>query len=99
MKTVYLTGHRNFNNRGCEAIVRSTIKLLKQNDKALKFIVPSDNLNEDIKKWPEAKKNGVIFVQFKIPFFLRILWKLQKYLQLSKYDILNYYPKSLFSIY
>ena len=51
MKTVYLTGHRNFNNRGCEAIVRSTIKLLKQHDKALKFIVPSNNINEDINRF------------------------------------------------
>jgi len=99
MKTVYLTGHRNFNNRGCEAIVRSTIKLLKQHDKALKFIVPSNNINEDIKQWPEAKNNGVIFVKFKIPIFLKILWKLQKFLHLSKFDILNYYPKSLLKIY
>ena len=47
MKTIYLTGHRNFNNRGCEAIVRTTIKLLKQHDKTLKFIVPSNNINQD----------------------------------------------------
>ena len=69
MKTIYLTGHRNFNNRGCEAIVRSTIKLLKQHDKALKFIVPSDNLNEDIKKWPEAKKMELFLYNLKFLFF------------------------------
>ena len=99
MKTVYLTGHNNFNNRGCEAIVRSTIKLLKQHNKDIKFIVPSDNINRDIKQWPEAKKNGVLFVKYKIPFFLKALWKFQKIFNLSQFDILNYYPESLINIY
>ena len=38
MKTIYLTGQHTFRNRGCEAIVRSTIKLLREYDKTFKFI-------------------------------------------------------------
>ena len=99
MKTIYLTGHNNFNNRGCEAIVRSTIRLLNQNGVNIRFFVPSNNLKRDIKHWPNAKNHGVIFVKYKIPFFLKVLWKLQKIFNLNNFDILNYYPKSLLSIY
>ena len=99
MKTIYLTGHNNFDNRGCEAIVRSTIRLLNQHDETIKFFVPSNNLKRDIKKWPNAKKHGVIFVNYKIPFFLKVLWKIQKIFKLNNLDILNYYPKYLLSIY
>ena len=69
MKTIYLTGHRNFNNRGCEAIVRTTIKLLNQHDKTLKFIVPSNNINQDIKQWPEAKKKWGYICKISNSFF------------------------------
>ena len=99
MKTIYLTGHNNFNNRGCEAIVRSTIKLLNQNCNSIRFIVPSNNVIRDAKQWPDAKKYGVIFVKYKINFFLKILWKIQKILNLNNFDFFNYYPKSLKSIY
>ena len=94
MNTIYLTGHNNFNNRGCEAIVRSTIKLLRENNKSTKFIVPSLNIQNDLVKWPEAKKHGLKFVKYQIPFILKILWKLQKVFNLTGYDILNYYPQN-----
>ena len=99
MKTIYLTGHNNFNNRGCEAIVRSTIGLLNQHGEIIRFFVPSNNINRDIKKWPNAKNHGVIFVKYKIPFFLKVLWKIQKILKFNNFYIFNYYPKSLLSIY
>lgn len=99
MITVYLTGQNNFNNRGCEAIVRSTIELLKRHNKKIKFIVPSNNINRDIKQWPDATKYGVLFVSYKIPYPLKVLWKVQKLLNLSKFDILNYYPSYLLNIY
>ena len=98
MKTIYLTGHNNFNNRGCEAIVRSTIKLLRENNKSTKFIVPSVNIEKDLAKWPDAKKHGVIFVKYQVPFILKILWKLQKVFNLTRYEILNYYPQTLLKI-
>ena len=99
MKIIYLTGHNTFNNKGCEAIVRSTIKLLKKNDESLIFIVPSKNIKRDMNQWPEAEKNGVRFIKYQIPLFLRIIWKIQKILNLCNYDIFNYYPKSLLKEY
>ncbi len=99
MKTIYLTGQNNFDNRGCEAIVRSTIRLLNQHGNIIRFFVPSNNINRDIKQWPNAKNHGVIFVKYNIPFLLKFLWKIQKIFKLNNFDILNYYPKSLLSIY
>lgn len=99
MKTVYFTGHNNFNNRGCEAIVRSTIKLLRQHNKDINFIVPSNNINRDVKQWPDSIKYGVLFVSYKIPYPLKVLWKVQKLLNLSKFDSFNYYPPSLKKIF
>ena len=98
MKTIYLSGHNNFNNRGCEAIVRSTIKLLRENNKSTKFIVPSLNIEKDLVKWPDAKKHGVKFVKYQIPFILKIFWKLQKIFNLTGYDFLNYYPQTLLKV-
>lgn len=64
----YLTGQTNFGNRGCEAIVRSTVKLLQQNFGACKTYVPSSDIARDRAQWPKAEDHGVIFVPaFKSP--------------------------------
>ena len=76
MKKIYLTGHHTFNNRGCEAIVRSTIKLLKKHDSSLIFIVPSINIESDLKQWPTAQEYGVEFIKYEIPNYLKVFWRM-----------------------
>lgn len=60
---VYLTGHRTFGNRGCEAIVRSTVTSLRAvgGDDSI-FLVPSCDIARDSRQWPEAENWGVEFV-------------------------------------
>tara|TARA_B100000212_G_C27355337_1_gene525605 strand:+ start:221 stop:1441 length:1221 start_codon:yes stop_codon:yes gene_type:complete len=99
MKTIFFTGHNTFNNRGCEAIIKSSIELIRKQNKSFKFIVPSKNIKQDINKWPEAEKMGVSFIKYQIPFFLRIFWKIQKTFKLSRFHSFNYYPKSILNIY
>jgi colanic acid/amylovoran biosynthesis protein len=68
MKTFYLTGQTSFGNRGCEAIVRSTVRLLNHCLGECKFYVPSSNIALDQAQWPEAASHGVTFVPaFKSP--------------------------------
>lgn len=68
MKSFYLTGQTSFGNRGCEAIVRSTVKLLQQNFGACRIYVPSSDIAGDRVQWPKAEDHGVIFVPaFKSP--------------------------------
>ncbi|MBO8219576.1 polysaccharide pyruvyl transferase family protein [Prochlorococcus marinus] len=98
MRKIYLTGHHTFKNRGCEAIVRSTIRLLKKHDSSLKFIVPSKNIKWDIEQWPAAKEYGVEFIKYKIPNYLKLVWRIQRLGNLSKYEIKYHYPKYLLNI-
>lgn len=67
----YLTGHHTFSNRGCEAIVRSTVMLLNQQYKDVQILVPSSNIALDQKQWPEAAEHGVLFVKAYLPWFTR----------------------------
>ncbi len=67
MKRFYLSGQRTFGNRGCEAIVRSTVELLKEQLGNIKVLVPSDDIERDSAQWPEAAERGVEFVQAYMP--------------------------------
>ena len=58
----YLSGQRTFANRGCEAIVRSTVQLIRDRQPTASFVVPSDNIQRDADYWPEAGDHGVTFV-------------------------------------
>jgi len=62
MMKFYLTGQRTFGNRGCEAIVRSTVGVLRKRFGDIEVLVPSDDIERDSKQWPDAKKKGVQFV-------------------------------------
>ena len=53
MKSFYLSGHHNFNNRGCEAIVRSTVGLLRQEFGAVEVLVSSGDISRDTAQWPD----------------------------------------------
>lgn len=58
----YLTGHRSFSNRGCEAIVRGTLAILRASYGSVTVLVPSQNIDADREQWPEAAEHGVEFV-------------------------------------
>jgi polysaccharide pyruvyl transferase WcaK-like protein len=62
MKTIYLTGQNNFGNRGCEALVRSTVATLRSQLGDTRFFVPSLDIPRDSAQWPEAVASGVRFV-------------------------------------
>ena len=59
---VYFTGQRNFANRGCEALVRSTCHLLHELAPDTEILVPSDQPAVDRQQWPEHEAAGVRFV-------------------------------------
>ena len=79
MKTIYLSGQNTFENRGCEAIVRSTVMLLRDRfGKDVEVLVPSSNIDRDKKQWPEAEEFGVRFVPAYMPWFARYWVNLQR---------------------
>ena len=69
----YFAGHSTFGNRGCEALVRSTIGLLRERLPSATFIVPSSNIALDRRQWPQAETLGVKFVA-EPPFPAVIKW-------------------------
>jgi len=71
MKKFYLTGQKTFGNRGCEAIVRSTVALLKRQFGCVTVFVPSDNIDLDKAQWPDHAESGVVFVPFYYPKLTR----------------------------
>lgn len=79
MKRFYFTGHNTFSNRGCEAIVRSTVGLLKQQFGDIEVLVPSNDTCSDSKQWPEAAEYGVRFVSHYYPFYTRYWQYLQRF--------------------
>ncbi len=70
MKRFYLSGQRTFGNRGCEAIVRSTVAALCGQFEGCEVLVPSDDFERDRRQWPEAAESGVTFVKAYRPFHL-----------------------------
>ncbi|QID16772.1 polysaccharide pyruvyl transferase family protein [Nitrogeniibacter mangrovi] len=59
----YLAGQREFANRGCEALVRSTVQMLhEQFGSGIEIYCPSDRPDLDSAQWPSAAEHGVRFV-------------------------------------
>jgi colanic acid/amylovoran biosynthesis protein len=79
MKKFYLTGHHTFSNRGCEAIVRSTVELLREQFSDIDVLVPSSNIAKDRAQWPGADSVGVEFVPAYSPFIKRYWVHLQQF--------------------
>ena len=67
MKRFYLSGQRTFGNRGCEAIVRSTVDLLHAQFGEIEVLVPSVDIAADRGQWPQASERGVRFVSAYVP--------------------------------
>ena len=79
VRRFYFTGQHTFSNRGCEAIVRSTVGLLKQQFGDIEVLVPSNDISWDSKQWPEADEYGVRFVSHYNPFYARYWQYLQRF--------------------
>jgi colanic acid/amylovoran biosynthesis protein len=62
MPTIYFAGQDNFGNRGCEALIRSSVKTIRKHIPDAKFLVPTKNLKQDAAQWPDAHKQHVTFV-------------------------------------
>lgn len=60
----YIAGHHGFHNRGCEALVRSIVQLVRAEFPGATFIVPSACLDFDRLQWPDAADSGVELVDF-----------------------------------
>jgi colanic acid/amylovoran biosynthesis protein len=67
VKRFYLSGQRTFRNRGCEAIVRSTVALLKEQFGDVEVLVPSMDIARDSAQWPDAADHGVNLVRAYLP--------------------------------
>lgn len=67
----YLSGQRTFGNRGCEAIVRSTVSALRREFGDVEVLVPSDDTVRDAAQWPKAQDLGVRFVKAYLPWYQR----------------------------
>lgn len=74
---IYLTGHSTFENRGCEAIVRSTVATLRSIRDDIEFLVPSSDIARDMRQWPNASSVGVIFVPAFTPWQARFWVRMQ----------------------
>lgn len=74
----YLSGQRTFRNRGCEALVRSTVSLLRAELPDATFLVPSDDIAYDSALWPEHASHGVTFVPPFYPFSGRVWTHLKR---------------------
>lgn len=58
----YFAGHTHFGNRGCEALIRSTVQLLREQFGEIEALVPSANAARDAAQWPDHAACGVRFV-------------------------------------
>lgn len=71
--TFYLASQTNFGNRGCEALVRSTVSLLQAAFGEVNVLVPAFDKARDQLQWPESAQAGVEFVD--APPMSRLLGK------------------------
>lgn len=62
MTTIYFAGQDNFGNRGCEALIRSSVKTIRQHMPDAKFLVPTKNREHDAAQWLDARKQNVTFI-------------------------------------
>lgn len=98
MKKFYLSGQNNFGNRGCEALVRSTVELLKAEFGEVEVLVPSYRPDLDAKQWPDAPQAGCRFVRaMPYPVELKLWGRARKLLPFIKHLFLPNYalPKDI----
>ena len=62
MSVFYFAGQDNFGNRGCEALIRSNVKLIGEQIPGAKFLVPTREMARDPAQWARATEHGVDFI-------------------------------------
>ena len=72
--TFYFAGQTNFGNRGCEALVRSTVTVLQDALGPVNVLVPSHDKVRDQAQWPESSESGVEFVDAPVMPWLLGKW-------------------------
>lgn len=92
MKRILINGHQTFGNRGCEALVRSLVILLRKKYGNVIIYVPSSNPILDAKQYPDYATDGVVFIPFLHPFWLKVWTRVQK---LPINFVKFWYPKFL----
>lgn len=76
MKIFYL-GQISMANRGCEALIRSNSKLIREKFPDARFLCPSENADLDRRQWPDAGASGVEFVKMPpFPISLKVWGRL-----------------------
>jgi len=63
MTVIYFAGQDQFGNRGCEALIRSNVKIIKERMPATTFLVPSRNQALDAAQWPTFCDLGAKFIR------------------------------------
>jgi polysaccharide pyruvyl transferase WcaK-like protein len=63
MKKFYIAGHESLYNRGCEALVRSIVSILREQFPDCECYVPSMQIELDRAQWPDAEASGVRFIE------------------------------------
>lgn len=61
MKFYYL-GQVSMANRGCEALIRSNTKIIRERYPDASFLCPSYDAARDVRQWPDAAAQGIEFV-------------------------------------
>ena len=69
MKKILINGQKNFGNRGCEALIRSIVKLIKNKYSDAKIFIPSSNPLLDRKQFDDS---SITFIPYYYPLALRI---------------------------
>ena len=59
---ILITGHQGLANRGCEALLRSTVAMVRTRYPDARFHVPSLQADADAAQWPQARDQGVAFI-------------------------------------
>lgn len=59
---ILITGHHSLGNRGCEALLRSTVGMIRKRHPSSRFWVPSSRPSADASQWPEHADSGVEFI-------------------------------------
>lgn len=60
---VFITGHQGLGNRGCEALLRSTVHIIRARHPQARFHVPSVHPQADQAQWPQAPDLGVQWIR------------------------------------
>ena len=71
---ILITGHQSLANRGCEALLRSTVALIRREHPQARFAVPSLNPQADSAQWPQAAEWGVRWLTAPAPSLTLRLW-------------------------